>query len=462
MKACKSLQKLIPLYLDGRLSLRASQKLQNHLKECSSCRTELIELEESLRILKLYEKITPQIDLKSTILKRAEYIKRPTPLKPSSWILPAASLAAATLIGVLLFLHLREPQITLPKKENIIQKLAKSIKLSKIFLEGLFFLPEDHQRFTTLVKEELEATGLEKDLHLESEREIPIPEKKAILEYLKNFQEVIKLIKAGKRASEVKGFILSKGIIENLVKLEKKFPLKRPAGIKLATKDDENEDQRLFKRAREHLYNLKTQLASECFRKIKERFPKSPYRGASSAWLAEYESSLGNYQNALENLLEAKYHNFGGITQLSRKILEELKQKDFFLHPKVLSSSYGRVIILGPEDFQKFIQLKHPQRYIHRLTIKNGKKRLLRKTVFFTKKTLRRLKNIERHLHIIGPCQRAVRIKRKFVDVDMEVLNKAAKLLRCPTIRAELLKVLWVFDRLLEYEGQDFERKGVR
>ena len=57
---CKTIKKMIPLYLDGQLELKETQIVKKHLEECLGCREEVEAFQKSWAVLGQLETIEPE------------------------------------------------------------------------------------------------------------------------------------------------------------------------------------------------------------------------------------------------------------------------------------------------------------------------------------------------------------------------------------------------------------------
>jgi len=73
---CRKIKKLLQLYIDNALTLGEKQMVEEHLKECSTCRAELKSLSSIVKMIGSLPEISPPPDFTEKVMSKIFQVKR--------------------------------------------------------------------------------------------------------------------------------------------------------------------------------------------------------------------------------------------------------------------------------------------------------------------------------------------------------------------------------------------------
>jgi len=72
---CRKIKKLLPLYIDNALTFGEKQIVEEHLKECPTCRAQLKSLSSMVKIIESLPEISPPPDFTEKVISKISQIK---------------------------------------------------------------------------------------------------------------------------------------------------------------------------------------------------------------------------------------------------------------------------------------------------------------------------------------------------------------------------------------------------
>jgi len=73
---CKKIEKLLQLYIDNALTFGERQMIEEHLKECSTCRAELKSLSSIVKMVGSLPEISPPPGFTEKVMSKISQVKR--------------------------------------------------------------------------------------------------------------------------------------------------------------------------------------------------------------------------------------------------------------------------------------------------------------------------------------------------------------------------------------------------
>lgn len=73
---CKKIKKLLQLYIDNALTFGEKQMVEEHLKECSTCRAELKSLSSIVKMIESLPEISPPSGFTEKVMSKISQVKR--------------------------------------------------------------------------------------------------------------------------------------------------------------------------------------------------------------------------------------------------------------------------------------------------------------------------------------------------------------------------------------------------
>lgn len=123
---CRKVQKLLPLYGDGKLSPRTAEGIEPHLAECGECTREAAELEDALGALRALPRLRPAPAFKRAVIAAVRREAVRTRQGAWEWVIPrqpalaTVAVTACMLLGaVALWMHGRQTPVPKPVPDII-------------------------------------------------------------------------------------------------------------------------------------------------------------------------------------------------------------------------------------------------------------------------------------------------------------------------------------------------------
>ena len=73
---CKKIKKLLQLFIDNALTFSEKEMVEEHLKECSTCRAELKSLSSIVKMVGSLPEISPSPDFTEKVMSKISQVKR--------------------------------------------------------------------------------------------------------------------------------------------------------------------------------------------------------------------------------------------------------------------------------------------------------------------------------------------------------------------------------------------------